>query len=376
MCTAGWYPILVAPLATIGLLLATYSSAGCQLMNIDIGFTPSNVAWNHSSTADIGLFFYYDQSNASVEQNKYKEIFHNGCTWYTDDFDESFISKDRTWKVARVMALISISGSIVVVFATWMTIFFPLPVCCIWSGIILPCSMLGFIAEGSKFLIFDIALCRNAVWFPSGIDSLPAEAETCSMGESSYYGIAAGVVNLISLLAICLRSPDKRRLDPDYGITSEKVVATRQMVMERDNDSRQGAFDDDDDEGPSVMDDEMYTSGPSPSNIMHMSQDGNNVLLRDESSSMGLYENFMSSHNKQHAQHCDINVTSNNSVGTRSTIPDSGSSVSGNMRISESRLCVMSKMQLHNSTDSDDMIDKLVSDLDSSLQGSPAHSHH
>jgi hypothetical protein len=371
MCTTGCYPIIVAPLVTVGFMLAAYSSAGCKLINIDIGFTPSNPAWNQTSEADIGLFFYYDQNRAAREENKYKELFHDGCSWYTEEFNDSFISKDRTWKVARVMSLISVSGSFIAALTTWIIIFFPLPVFCIWPAIVLPCSMLGFIAEGSKFLIFDIALCRNAVWFPSGIDSLPAQAETCSMGESAYFGIAAGVVSLISLLAICLKAPEKRRLDPDYGLQSERIVITRHMPQERENDSRQGAFDDEDD-GPSVLDDEIYTPGPSPSSAMHVSQDSNIVNASlDESSSMGSYENYTSTHKP--AQHLDAGT--GHSVGTSSTVPDSSSSNSGIMKISESRLSAMSKMQLNNSTDSFEMIDKLVSDLDSSLQDSPAHSH-
>lgn len=367
MCTRGWYPILVAPLVTVGFILSLYSSAGCQFMNINIGFTPSNRAWNQSE-ADIGLFFYYNPEISAREENNFIELFHDGCAWYTDAFDETFIEKDRTWKVARIMSLIALAGSFLAAITCWMIALFPLPVGCIWPAIVLPTSMLAFIAEGSKFLIFDIALCRNAVWFPSGIDSLPAQAENCFLGESAYYGIAAGVVHLIGLLSICLKAPEKRRLDPTWGLRKRRPedISTRDEAEQKDSDSRNG-FEDDDEE-PSVLDDDIYTPGPSPSSVLrHISQDSNMVdEFVDESSSIGSNDNSESSPGKRSK---NLDSVAGATASACSSAPGSASSV--NLRISESRLSVMSKMQLNHSSESNDMIDKLISDLDSSLQDSP-----
>jgi len=39
--------------------------------------------------------------------NKYADTLLEGCEWYPDNFEFFFIEGDRTWKVARIMALIS-----------------------------------------------------------------------------------------------------------------------------------------------------------------------------------------------------------------------------------------------------------------------------
>jgi hypothetical protein len=102
-CRYGWYPVLIAPIITSGCLLSLYSSFGCDFVRLEVGFTPSNQAWNQSS-ADLGLFYMY---TGYESDNKFEQNLLQGCSWYTDSFDYSFIDGDRTWKVARIMALIS-----------------------------------------------------------------------------------------------------------------------------------------------------------------------------------------------------------------------------------------------------------------------------
>lgn len=108
-CRYGWYPLLVAPIVTVGCLLSLYSAAGCDYIRVDVGFTPSNTGWN-TSTLELGLFLY---QSGEEDTNKYYAAFLNGCRPYTEEFIEDFVQNDRTWKVAQVMAYVSAGGGIV-----------------------------------------------------------------------------------------------------------------------------------------------------------------------------------------------------------------------------------------------------------------------
>ena len=74
-----------------------------------MGFTPSNEAWNQS-TAELGLFYY--QTGVDNIDNIVGAV-TDGCEWYGDDFSETFINEDRTWKVARIMGMISGIASLI-----------------------------------------------------------------------------------------------------------------------------------------------------------------------------------------------------------------------------------------------------------------------
>lgn len=200
-------------IVTTGWLSSLYSSAGCDFIRLDIGFTPSNEAWNQS-TAELGLFVY--QSGES-SMNKYHEAFVDGCQWYEDTFNEDFIEHDRTWKVARIMAYISFLSSALAMTTSWLFVISPLPASFFWPGVLLPSLMVTFLAEGSKFLFFDTSICRNTVWFPTGADSLPRVAEKCSLGTTGQYAIVGGTIHFLCLILICLKAPEKRELESLYG---------------------------------------------------------------------------------------------------------------------------------------------------------------
>ena len=109
-CRYGWYPLLIAPLATAGCLLSVLSSAGCDFIRVNVGFTPSNDAWNQS-TAEFGIFMY--QSGESDNNDDFRKAFIEGCRWYTDDFNSEFVESDRTWKTTVLMGYISGISSMV-----------------------------------------------------------------------------------------------------------------------------------------------------------------------------------------------------------------------------------------------------------------------
>jgi hypothetical protein len=181
-CRYGIYPLIVAPIVTAGCLMSIYASSGCDFIRVDVGFTPSNEAWNQS-TAQLGLFFY---QSGEPETNKYRAAIIDGCQRYDGDFSEAFIGEDRTWKVARIMAYVSGCASMVSTVSggveggsrstlslfsrleypqvtAWLFVFTPLPAFLFWPGVLLPSLMAAFLAEGSKFLFFDTSICRTAV---------------------------------------------------------------------------------------------------------------------------------------------------------------------------------------------------------------------
>ena len=76
---------------------------------------------------------------------------------------------------------------------------------------------MAFLAEGSKFLMFDTAICRTALWTPEGVNSLPQKAESCSLGSTAVYTIISGCIFFVALMFVCLKAPKKRTLDESYG---------------------------------------------------------------------------------------------------------------------------------------------------------------
>jgi hypothetical protein len=315
------------------------------LVELSVGFTPSNKAWN-SSHIDLGLFFYYDE-NATSNINKYQEIFHGGCEPYQDIFQENIIDKDRTWKVGRVMALIALSSSFVGALTGWLIVFTPVPIGWTWNGLLLPMAMLSFIAEGSKFLIFDMALCRSEVWFPSGDDSLPETAKSCKLGESGYYGIAAGAMYLIALMCVCLKTPVKRKLTPNFGIhhssesrDSDSCLNVNEPSIQPEEDR---PYDEEDEYIPpfTFEDEDIYICEPSPS------QKASGSTCDSSTASPSRPRSWDDGG-------CQPNETFNHSTN----------------RVSQSRLSVLSKVEQVESSESNENrpVGQLVSELDSSLR--------
>jgi hypothetical protein len=360
LCTNGWYPFIVALIVTTGFILSLYSSSGCQFIDIHVGFTPNNAAWNESR-AELGLFYYRNPSgtdSSSLETSN--DLFYDGCIWYTDIFQEKVIDRDRTWRVSRIMAMIAVGSSLLVTITVWMAVLTPIPTGCIWPGILLPTTMLSFIAEGSKFLHFDIALCREEVWFPSGVDSLPEIAESCKLGSSAFFGIAAGVIHLLSLICIFIKSPKKRKLDPSYGIysnTNEMSNIDRSYIFRddyRDDPRKDVSLAQD----PSLLDDDIYTEGPSPAN--------NSLLLKTG-------DHHVQDYTSQEDDSSEPVIDEPTFLPKQSNVVAATATSSAQPRISESRIAVLSKLDLSTnssvevSEQQQRMIEDLLNELDSSL---------
>jgi len=100
---------------------------------------------------------------------------------------------------------------------SWLFLLTPLPASFFWPGLLLPAVLVAFLAEGSKFLMFDTAVCRTSTWTPEGVNSLAQKAESCSLGSTAVYTIISGCIFFVSLMCVCLKAPKKRLLDETYG---------------------------------------------------------------------------------------------------------------------------------------------------------------
>jgi len=135
--------------------------------------------------------------------------------------------------------------------STWLFVITPLPVTFFWSMILLPSTLVAFISEASKFLIFDTDLCRNAIWFRDSSIPVPEEAKSCSMGETGWFCCAAAVLHLWALVCMCLQTPQRRVLSQTFGRdassiqkqSTEKHYGVQEITSDDNDDpSVDGAF--------------------------------------------------------------------------------------------------------------------------------------
>lgn len=212
LCRFGWYPLFVAPLVTCACLLDLYSSTGCDFIRLDIGFVPANDVWSDSQ-AELGLFSF---DSHQTDRNKWKRSFNNGCQLYSESFEAHFISSDPTWHVSQIMAYISGIASLVALSTAWLLTITPLPASFLWPGVLLPAVVLSMLAGAAKFIFFDTQICTEPLWFVDE-SSQPAAARSCEIGESSVFGIASVAAYFFCTILICFRSPQKRKLDENFG---------------------------------------------------------------------------------------------------------------------------------------------------------------
>jgi hypothetical protein len=449
-CTAGWYPALVAPFITIGCVLSLYSSAGCNYIDLSVGFVPSNEAaivagnnnnYTSSDTLHLGFFFRNqhlhrhdiasiaanegdeeqqpkqierktategDANKNNVKDNnintttsssysgrmnhRYREMFHEGCVWYDAAFEESIIARDRTWRVGRIIALIAGAASLSALVTIWSILLLPTPLGCVWPTILLPATMLSFIAEGSKFLLFDAAVCRNAMWYPSGVDSLPEVADDCAIGSSAYFGIAAAVLHFVSLLCVCLYAPEKRKLDPDFGMVHpfDCCDDDDEFLAENSTEPADFAADHTTMDGPHTY----YSSDPSPSStrIEGMNASIGSLTPDTTPSEPGGYNTIshirrtpvsssMTTSSSPYHHHSPIKAPKlqhqqqqQREEDQQPQLPPPSSSsmpsataTTDKQHVSDSRLAVISKMSFGTTPSPEDMIAQLCSELDQSL---------
>lgn len=235
----------MAPLVTCACFLDLYSSTGCDFIRLDIGFTPINEIWPEPN-AKLGLFSF---ESGEIDRNRWKRSFNKGCRSYTANFEEFFVTTDQTWQISRIMAYISGCSSLVAVVrvevifdglhyrflawhdrmdsislsfdymhqtTSWLMTITPLPASFFWPGLLLPACILSMLTGSAKFLFFDTEICIEKIWFAEETET-PVAPESCAIGESAVYAIAAVSAYFLCTILVCFRSPTKRKLDENFG---------------------------------------------------------------------------------------------------------------------------------------------------------------
>lgn len=356
----------MAPIVTVGCLLSIYSSAGCDFIQVQVGFTPSNDAWN-KSIAQFGIFMY---QSFEEDDKLFQGAFIDGCRWYDDSFTNEFMENDQTWHVTKIMAYISAAASAIATMTAWLFVLTPIPVYFFWPGLLLPALMTAFLTEGSKFLIFDTKVCRSTAWYPSGADSLPRVAEECAMGATGAYTIASVAIFFISLILVCLRAPELRPLESNYGTDFEDDFDGPQQHEHLEAVEENHVFPEEVDENHiSVASSMTHPTVPTirsvPQHIERQPFTPNSKSMIDADDSRyyddsyagdGVYDDGSSSH--FHQQYYDENSLNGRSIGSgaRSVAPVVPV-------VSESRLRTKEKMQRTTEENSTELIDKFVREL-------------
>ena len=245
--------------------------------------------------------------------------------------------------------------------------------------VVLPALVASFLAEASKFLFYDTSICRKAVWTPPGTESLPRTAE-CSLGVSAIYGIASGVIFLVCLILVCLKAPNRRDLEPNYGLDVENGGNIETGAL--DKFTKQSSFDseterdrqpfaeslyyhgeEDSKSGVTSMNSRGYESGYDSSIFAKSSVQRENChddddLLSEQRSTSDDQTKDDNKNNKLKLPATDVTIVKNRSGGNP-------------YKVSKSRLETVQRMEKNAnniSQDSAQMIDQFLNDLDESFQ--------
>lgn len=104
-CRYGFYPLIVAPFVTASFLMDVYCSLGCGFVTLDVGFQPTNEAWDKQKL-EFGLF-NVQSGVVSSHSQPLMNLVHPGCVGFDELFKQFFIQGDKTWVMSQIMGIIS-----------------------------------------------------------------------------------------------------------------------------------------------------------------------------------------------------------------------------------------------------------------------------
>ena len=119
--------------------------------------------------------------------------------------------------MSQILAYVAGVAGAVATTVSWLMIMTSIPSCFTWSGILLPSVLVSFLSGGAKFLLFDSEICRSALFVPAGDDIRSASTAECKLGADSIVNIVSTAMQLVSLLLVCLKTPDRRHMEETYG---------------------------------------------------------------------------------------------------------------------------------------------------------------
>jgi len=218
-------PILLFTMC--GTILTWLTTFSCNFLEIDIGFEPSNNEWGEAKLS-IGPWYYKTGANEELSGAEGLNSFIDGfrrdsCSGYTDELKSSFIDSDSVWQFARVSLLIGGISALVATVIITMVVFCSLPVCFIWTGVLLPSVVLALAVSAVTFMMVDIDICNSRFWEPAGPEYTPTVAKSCSLGESAFILIGGLACFLIALSLIIYDVPIRRALDPEYNADKSEM---------------------------------------------------------------------------------------------------------------------------------------------------------
>jgi len=111
----------------------------------------------------------------------------------------------------------------------WLMTLCPLPACFVWPGVLLPAVLIGFLAGGAKFFIFDSVLCTRSVWVRALTPMTLESAQSCTLQQGAFLSIASICCFFICICLIFYNVPEKRVLDPHFGVDEDGSIDEKDL---------------------------------------------------------------------------------------------------------------------------------------------------